>query len=48
MTNLISNPETIKNPIIETPLFNLDNENDIVVLGRKLGFCNGWDGMSNN
>ena len=48
MTNLISNPETIKNPIIETPLFNLDNENDIVVLGRKLGFCNGWDGMFNN
>jgi hypothetical protein len=45
MSNLISNSETIANPIIETPLFNLDDDTEIVVLGRKLGFCNGWDGI---
>ena len=48
MSNFIPNSETINNPIIETPLFNLDNDTEIVVLGRKLGFCNGWDGISNN
>jgi hypothetical protein len=38
MSNLISNSETLANPIIETPLFNLDDDSEIVVLARKLGF----------